>query len=115
MQAPGASPASVAAAQATANAALAAAVGGASMQRTVTAPYTVADDDYALEVEGTGNVTLPVPTDGRSLRLKRALTAGLITLVPFAGQVEGAPTLALLVAGESADLIGDGGNWAVYA
>lgn len=90
-------------------------VGVSVVQRSVTAPYPVLADDSVLDVTGTGDVTLPAPTSGRSLRIQRALSAGVITLVPSSGLIEGAATLQLLVAGESVDIVGDGTNWSIYA
>ena len=83
------------------------------MRRTVTPPYTVVADDEVLWVTGVagGVVTLPSPVNGRVLRIKRMLGAGVVTLLASAGNIEGDPSVDLAEDGEAEDLIGDGAIW----
>lgn len=80
-------------------------------RRTVAAPYVVLPDDRELWVTGTGNVTLPAPANGRQLTIRREEGAGLITLVPSVGSIDGEASLALLVDLEGVDLTGNGSLW----
>lgn len=83
-------------------------------RRTVVPPYTVASDDYVLHANGTGTVTLPAHSDGRSLRIKRINALGDVTLSPPSGTIDGAASLVLSGQYQSVDLISDGSNWLTH-
>lgn len=83
-------------------------------QRTVEAPYEIAEDDYIVWVTGTGEVQLTEPAQGRTIRIKRIANSGLITVVSQQGTIDGQDDWPLLIMWEAADFIGDGSAWGVH-
>lgn len=83
-------------------------------QRTVAAPYEIAEDDYIVWVTGTGQVQLTEPAQGRTVRIKRIANSGLITIVPQQGTIDGQNEWSLLTVWEAVDFVGDGSSWGVH-
>ncbi len=83
-------------------------VGASLTRRSKAAPFTVASDDCVLDVTSVGTVTLPTPTDGRVLYLKRLIgVAGDVVLDGGAAGIDGSLTLTLGAEGSSVTLIGN--------
>lgn len=80
---------------------------------TQAAPYPIVATDEVVLMTGTGNATLPVPTDGKLVVVKN-IGVGVITVVPNAAEtIDGGPNFGLPVQYDSVTVVSDGTNWFV--
>src|SRR3954449_9949009 len=91
-------------------------VGGLTPTATKTGAYTAASGELVVAdaTAGTFAVTLPAPTAGRRVGVKRTSSgANAVTVSPASGLIDGYTSVSLTTQGAVIVLDADGTNWTV--